>query len=123
MQLPEDPFDTAERYIQLRKKIHSPSWAETLTRMSDMIIMPFITVFLCLFRKKADVMMIASTSVKAYGVWKEWIEYHDLRFQVQSMFLHTFATGGPQIRTNDVTYLPYVFADAVVRQREAQPRS
>jgi hypothetical protein len=123
MQLPDDPFVVAERYIQLRKIIHSPSWAETLTRMSDMILMPFITVFLCLFRWKAEVVMIATTTTKAYSAWKDWIEYHHLRFEVQKMFLHTFATGGPRIRTNDVVYLPYVFADAVVRDRAGEPRS
>jgi hypothetical protein len=40
-----------------------------------------------------------------------------LQAEVQLMFLHMAKVGGPFIRTNDLTYMPYVFADAVVRTR------
>lgn len=114
MNMPKQPFVIAERYLQLRRIINSPSWAETTTRMSDMIIMPFIAVFL-FFLRKADPMMVVSVGVKAYQSWKQWFDFHDLRLQVQMMFLHTQASGGPIISTNNMEYMPYVFAHSCER--------
>ena len=83
-------------------------------RMNDMIITPLVTLFL-FFIKKSDVMVLLTTSMQVYRAWKEWIEYTALRFEVQRMFLRTMEVGGPFIVTNNPTYMPYVFADAVVR--------
>ena len=111
------PFEVAERYIQLKKVCDTRSWFDTIQRMNDMIIMPFIVVFLFILRK-ADVFLIASTIGRTYQVWSDFIEYTHLRYEVQLMFLQTKLIGGPFITTNDPTYLPYVFADAVVRSQK-----
>ena len=112
--LPSQPFKTAERYIQLRKICVPISWAEFITRMNDMILMPIISFFLLLIHAE-DLMTFAFTMMKSYQVWKEFTEYTDLRFEVQRMFLYSQSVGGPFIVTNDPTYMPYVFADAVYR--------
>lgn len=113
-QLPSQPFKTAERYIQLRKICVPISWAEFITRMNDMILIPIISFFLLLIHAE-DLMTFAFTMMKSYQVWKEFTEYTDLRFEVQRMFLYSQSVGGPFIVTNDPTYMPYVFADAVYR--------
>ena len=113
-QLPSQPFKTAERYIQLRKICVPISWAEFITRMNDMILIPIISFFLLLIHGE-DLITFAFTMMKSYQVWKEFTEYTDLRFQVQRMFLYSQSVGGPFIVTNDPTYMPYVFADAVYR--------
>jgi hypothetical protein len=115
--LPSNPFVVAERYIQLRKVCVPDSWADTVTLFNDMILMPLITLFL-LFVGLGDPIVLFTTTVKTYQVWKDYCEYTDLRFQVQQMFFVCQATGGPFIVTNDPTYMPYVFADAVVRKNE-----
>jgi hypothetical protein len=112
--LPSKPFETAERYINLRKKCAPESWVETINLMSDMILMPIIILFLALLRQ-SDPMTIAMTGMKAYQTWKDYTEYTELRFEVQRMFLHCQMVGGPFIVTNNSLYMPYVFADAVVR--------
>ena len=112
--LPSQPFKTAERYIQLRKICAPVSWAESITRMNDMILMPIISFFL-LFIRAEDAITVGFTLIKAYRVWAEFTEYTQLRFEVQRMFLYSQSVGGPFIVTNDPTYLPYVFADAVYR--------
>ena len=112
--LPSQPFKTAERYIQLRKICVPISWAEFITRMNDMILMPIIILFLALIQQ-SDPMTIIMTGMKAYQTWKEYTEYTELRFEVQRMFLHCQMVGGPFIVTNNSLYMPYVFADAVVR--------
>ena len=112
--LPSQPFKTAERYIQLRKICLPISWAEFITRMNDMILMPIISFFL-LFIRAEDIITVGFTLMKAYQVWAEFTEYTQLRFDVQRMFLYSQSVGGPFIVTNDPVYMPYVFADAVYR--------
>ena len=114
------PFQLAERYIQLRKVCVPTLWSDWVTRISDMILMPMITVFLCVARG-LDIMMIVSTLQNMYSAWSQWFEYSDLRLKVQMMMLHTVRVGGPFISTNDPTYMPYVFADAVVRTPHRVP--
>lgn len=114
MQLPSEPFKTAERYIQLRTKCAPEKWADTFHLMSDMILMPIIMLFL-IFTRVADPLTVAMNGLKAYNAWKEYIEYTQLRFEVQRMFVHCQLVGGPFIVTNDPKYMPYVFADAVQR--------
>ena len=112
--LPSNPFLIAERYIQLHKVCAPESWADTVTLFNDMILMPLITFFL-LFIGLVDPIVLFTTTVKTYQVWKDYCEYTDLRFKVQQMFFICKSIGGPFIVTNDPTYMPYVFADAVQR--------
>ena len=58
---------------------------------------------------------MVTTALNTYRAWKDWTEYWTLRLQMQRMYLITMKTGGPHIVTNDSEYLPYVYADAVVR--------
>ena len=108
------PFEIAERYIQLRRKCAPTSWVETIMRINEMILTPLITIFLFILGKN-DTISVIATAFSVFRAWKEWIEFSRLRFEVQEMFLHTMATGGPRIVTNDPEYMPYVFADAVIR--------
>jgi len=111
------PFEIAERYINLRKRCLPESWGDTILYFNEMVMGPLITVFL-LFMGSRDVLMVFSAITRAYSAWSDWEEYHVLRSKVQEMFLITMKNGGPKITTNDMTYLPYVFADAVVRLNE-----
>jgi hypothetical protein len=79
-----------------------------------MIIMPVITLFLFIINHDRLTSLVM-TLFKSFLVWRDWIEYNDLRIEVQRMYLHTMANGGPFIVTNDPTYMPYVYADAVYR--------
>jgi hypothetical protein len=110
----KNPFEVAERYIELKKRCVPPSWGDTAIRMNEMIVAPMVAMF-SLFTGDYDFLMIGSAAMTAHRVWSEWLEYDDLRFQVQRMYLVTMASGGPHIVTNDNTYLPYVYADAVIR--------
>jgi len=81
---------------------------------NEMVMGPLITLFLLLLGS-VDMFMVLSTSMNAYKAWQDWEEYHSLRSQFQDMALRMFVSGGPQIRTNDPQYFPYVIADAMVR--------
>lgn len=109
-----DPFKTAERYLQLKKVCAPRSMGDTMIRINDMILSPLIRLTF-LWLESLDLVSFATVAFSTYRVWRDWLEYCDLRFQMQQMYLTTMATGGPQIVTNDPEYLPYVYADAVVR--------
>ena len=111
-----EPFKVAERYIELKKLCAPPSWGDTAIRANEMILAPMVALY-SLFTGDYDLFMMGSAVMTTHRVWSEWIEYDDLRFEVQRMYLTTMVSGGPQIVTNDPTYLPYVYADAVTRLR------
>lgn len=110
----KSPFAIADRYIQLRKQYAPQSWGDTMLRLNDLVLGPLLTlVFLCF--ESFDLLSLISSVLSTFRAWTEWTEFWSLRFQMQNMYLITMKTGGPQIVTNDATYLPYVYADAVVR--------
>jgi hypothetical protein len=86
-----------------------------------MILAPFLAFFLA-FLGKGDIMMIFGVVTKARKAWMDWLEFQDLRFKVQRMYLVTNMLGGPFIRTNDPEYQAYVYADAVVRAQTGMLR-
>ena len=108
------PFNTAERYIQLRKRCHPESWGDTILFFNEMVMGPLITLFL-LFMGSRDILMVISAITRAYSAWMDWEEYHALRAVMHDMFLRMMVHGGPQITTNTLYYFPYVIADAIVR--------
>lgn len=120
--MPETPFTIAETYIQLRKKCVPTTWADTVLRFNELVVAPIVLLFF-LFSGTLDIFMAFSSLSKLYESWTDWIAYNNLRFVVQTMFLKTMLAGGPFIRTNDPTYMPYVFADAVMRveSRHSEP--
>jgi hypothetical protein len=85
-----------------------------MIRLNEMLVAPLIAIFFA-FLGRGDLMMVLSAATTAYEAWNDWLEYQDLRFKVQRMYLVTAMVGGPFIRTNDPEYEPYVYADAVVR--------
>jgi hypothetical protein len=109
-----EPFQVAERYITLKQRCVPESWGDIILYFNEMVTGPIITIFL-LFMGSQDLLMVFSAITRAYSAWSDWEEYHALRSVVQKMFLKMMLHGGPKITTNDNKYLPYVFADAVVR--------
>jgi hypothetical protein len=116
----KNPFKTAEDYIQLRRICDPRSMEGIVRRISDMILVPMITVFL-LFLGQYDTIALISAGMSAYRSWDEWFRYHALRMEMQNMYLHAMKAGGPFIVTNDTNYMPYVWADAVVRTQNLLP--
>lgn len=118
----KSPFAVAERYITLRRVCAPSSWGDVMIRINEMILTPLITIFFVL-TDKFDWMSFLPAALSTYRVWSEWIEFCSLRFQMQDMYLTTMKTGGPHIVTNNPDYLPYVYADAVIRHDMHRPGS
>jgi hypothetical protein len=93
-----------------------------MIQINEMILAPLISLtFLCL--QSLDLVSALTSALSVYRAWSRWIEYSSLRFEMQRMYLQTMSYGGPQIVTNDPEYLPYVYADAVVRAGTRRPGS
>jgi hypothetical protein len=93
-----------------------------MIQINEMILAPLISLtFLGL--RSLDLVSALTSALSIYRAWAQWIEYSSLRFEMQRMYLQTMASGGPQIVTNDPEYLPYVYADAVVRAGRRHPGS
>lgn len=116
------PFAVAEKYIQLRKVWAPKSMGDSMMRINELIVTPLITIFL-IFLDQTDFIGVISAILSTGRAWMEYIQYLTLRFEMQMMYLQTMKMGGPFIVTNDSDYLPYVYADAVVRHGMRHPHS
>jgi hypothetical protein len=117
---PKTAFQTAERYIQLSNVWESNEWVPLIKHINEMILMPLIAFFsYCV--GYSDIMFCLSTFVGAMSAWTEYAEFVELKFVMQRMELQGRRVGGPFISTNDPTYMPYVWADAVTRLRAPRP--
>jgi len=116
------PFARAERYIQLRSIYAPESWGDVMMRINELILAPLITIFFIFF-DGSDAMTVIPAIANTVRSWIEFLEFCRLRFEMQRMYLQTMVMGGPFIVTNDPKYLPYVYADAVVRHDMRRLRS
>ena len=117
-----NPFQKAEHYIQLRKIYAPRSMGDYVMRINELIVTPLITIFL-IFMDQIAFMSVVSSMFSIGKAWMEYFKYSTLRFEMQDMYIQTMKMGGPFITTNDPDYLPYVYADAVVRHDMLHPRS
>ena len=99
-----------------------PDWVSAVIRVNEMLVAPMIAFFFA-FLGEGGFMKVISAATTAHRAWTEWIEFQDLRFRVQRLYLVSTMVGGPFIRTNDPEYEPYVYADAVVRAQTGMLRS
>ena len=116
------PFALAERYIQLRSIYAPESWGDVMMRINELILTPLITIFF-IFLDGSDFMTVVPAIANTVRSWSDFLDYCRLRFEMQRMYLQTMVMGGPFIVTNDPKYLPYVYADAVVRHALPRQRS
>ena len=116
----KNPFKTAEDYIQARDVCDIGTMEKLTRRIVDMILVPMISLF-TIFLGEIDWIAILSSGMTVFKSWSEWIRYHELRMEMQNMYLHALLAGGPFISTNNTKYMPYVWADAVVRSQNRLP--
>jgi hypothetical protein len=102
-------FQKAERFVQLRTVFQPKTWGDIILRINEMIVNPLITLFL-LFAGYGDLFSAIGMWVSTIRIWRERLEYEQLRDDMMFMYLLTMRMGGPSIVTNDTRYMPYVFA-------------
>lgn len=108
---PNNPFRIAEQLIHSQR---DTSWVRTLEHIKDMILMPMMVLYF-LFRGTPSLIMTVSTFFRAYQSWRSFLSLQEARFAYQRMKMASIVGGGPFITTNDPLYMPYVYADAVMR--------
>ena len=120
--MPKTAFQTAERYITLSASWDTPEFYPRIKHINEMILMPLIAFF-SYCAGYSDIMFCLSTFVGATSAWTEYAEFVELKFVMQRMELQARRVGGPFISTNDPTYMPYVWADAVTRKPQRRSPS
>lgn len=115
--MPKTAFQTAERYITLSASWDTPEFYPRIKHINEMILMPLIAAIM------SDPFFFFTSFMTAWGAWVEYAEYVELSFTMQRMQLEAYRRGGPFIVTNDPTYMPYVWADAVTREQVRPSRS
>jgi len=120
--MPKTAFQTAERYITLSTSWDTTEFYPRIKHINEMILMPLIAFFSYVMNV-SDGLFFLTSFMTAWGAWVEYAEYVELTFVMQKMQLEGLRRGGPFIVTNDPTYMPYVWADAVTRERGRPSRS
>ena len=120
--MPKTAFQTAERYITLSTSWDTMEFYPRIKHINEMILMPLIAFFSYVMNV-SDGLFFLTSFMAAWGAWVEYAEYVELTFVMQRMQLEGLRRGGPFIVTNDPTYMPYVWADAVTRERVRPSRS
>ena len=120
--MPKTAFQTAERYITLSASWDTPEFYPRIKHINEMILMPLIA-FITYSMNLSDPLFFFTSFMTAWGAWVEYAEYVELSFTMQRMQLEAYRRGGPFIVTNDPTYMPYVWADAVTREQVRPSRS
>jgi len=120
--MPKTAFQTADRYITLARSWDTPETYSNIKHINEMILMPLIA-FITHVMNASDPIFFFTSFMTAWGAWVEYAEFVELTFTMQRMQLEAVRRGGPFIVTNDPTYLPYVWADAVTRERVRRRRS
>lgn len=105
------PFRIAEQLVQSQR---DTSWVHTLESIKDRILLPWMVLYFIL-RGNPSLVMTVSTLFRAYQSWRSFLSLQEARFTLQRMKMYSILVGGPFITTNDPTYMPYVYADAVMR--------
>lgn len=104
-------FKDADELIQLEKVYGTPSWFLRI----DMWFTPIFLIFKFLTTHSIPNVLSVLSIYKCIRSWIDWFRYKELRNSCIQWKQITDSFGGPYIATNDITYLPYVYADGMQR--------
>lgn len=109
-------FQAADTYISLKRRMFPPGISGWIVLFNELLLLPMIALIFFLCDPTQTVLSLLAPCMSASNAWRDWEQFHALEDRMIRMFVYMMATGGPQITTNDPTYIPYVFAYAVTRQ-------
>jgi len=110
-------FAVAEEFIKLEQLFKKDTAFEKLNFWIDMVIYPIINLIsIIIYNQRMGIFTIMSIH-KTVTKWQQYIRYIQLKSKTNEWKEIVHSTGGPNISTNDDTYIMYVFADAMQRLR------
>jgi hypothetical protein len=112
-----DYFAVAEEFIMLEQLFKKDTIFEKLSFWIDMVIYPIINLLsIILYNQQIGIFTVISIH-KAVTKWQQYLRYLQLKSETDTWKEIVNSTGGPNISTNDDTYIMYVFADGMQRLR------
>ena len=104
-------FQNAEEFIRLEKIHKNPSWLLLI----DMWVTPIIFIFNIIITHSLPNVLSVMSLYKTFRSWFDYFKYVDMRNDCIRWKLIVDSFDGPFIATNDVRYMPYVYADGMQR--------
>lgn len=104
-------FQNAEEFIKLEKVYGTPSWFLFI----DMWITPLFLIFKIILTRSVPNVLSVLSMYKCIRTWIESYTYKQLRTDFIRWKQIVDSFGGPFVATNDMKYLPYVYADGMQR--------
>jgi hypothetical protein len=104
-------FEHADELSRLEKIHGHPSWFLII----DMWVTPILLVFKMFITHSAPNALSLLSMYKCIRTWFDYYRYKQLRDDCVRWKLIVDSFGGPFIATNDMQYLPYVYADGMQR--------
>jgi hypothetical protein len=104
-------FQNAEEFIRLERIHKNPSWMLLI----DMWLTPLIFIFNIFITDSLPNVLSVMGLYKSFRAWVDYFRYQQLRTDCIRWKLIVDSFGGPFIATNNMRYLPYVYADGMQR--------
>lgn len=104
-------FENAEEFLRLEKKHRRPSWF----LLVDMWFTPIFFVFSIFIMGSFPSLLSVLSLYRCFCTWLDHYRYKDLRRDFDRWKLIVDSSGGPFVATNDMRYMPYVYADGMQR--------
>jgi len=112
-----DYFSVAEEFTMLKQLFKKDTIFEKLSFWIDMVIYPIVNLIsIIIYNQQIGIFTIMSIH-KAVTKWQQYLRYLHLKLETATWKKIVDSTGGPNISTNDDTYIMYVFADGMQRLR------
>lgn len=103
-------FNDAEEYIRLLDTFEEIS----IWTIFDMVYPIFLILITIVTKKGPDIFSLLGLH-KTIVIWKSYFTFLSLERHFREWKAIVNAVGGPFISTNDVRYMPYVYADGMQR--------
>jgi len=104
-------FKDSEELLKLEKIHKRPSWV----LFFEMWITPILIIFSIFITSSAPGVLSILNLYKCICTWLDHYRYKNLRREFDHWELIVESLGGPFVATNNMRYMPYVYADGMQR--------
>jgi hypothetical protein len=108
-------FRIAEEFVELDQLFNNDTLIKKLTIWFDMVIYPLSIIISIVYYGQNIGIFTVMTIHKAVSKWYEYIQYLQMKYDIDEWKTIVKSTGGPFISTNNDTYHAYVYADGMQR--------
>lgn len=110
-----DYFYLADQYVTLQRIFVKENIYETYMIWFDMLVSPLLTIIYSIWKQSLPSFLTILSFQKCVNLWKQWLQFQELKVQVREWMNIVRSIGGPFISSNDPDYHMFVYADGMQR--------